>query len=279
MMTKVLIVCLLFVGCCVCWFDEDGYAFTPHHQVHKNCVHHVESGSIIHADLETNTHTVISPLGEQTHYEPCPHPPTHGRAWKAWTQYHNLDGFTYMSANWGVPPAPAKPSLSEILYYWPGTEPDNNTFVLQPVLQYGSTPAGGGLYWGVASWYVGDRAFYTNLVSASVGDNMFGSMTAFTNGSWAILSQNVNTKESVNLVVNNIITQTYAYCVLEAYNLFNCANEYPEGTLVEQFTNLVTDVAGAPSTPNWVVQTKNPRICNENAVVYSPTSTGITWTE
>eukprot|EP00339_Tiarina_fusa_P019438 CAMPEP_0117064550 /NCGR_PEP_ID=MMETSP0472-20121206/45092_1 /TAXON_ID=693140 ORGANISM="Tiarina fusus, Strain LIS" /NCGR_SAMPLE_ID=MMETSP0472 /ASSEMBLY_ACC=CAM_ASM_000603 /LENGTH=182 /DNA_ID=CAMNT_0004784755 /DNA_START=125 /DNA_END=673 /DNA_ORIENTATION=- len=159
---------------------------------------------------------------------------------------------------------------------------DDNSFVLQPVLQYGSSPAGGGMYWAIASWYVGDRAFFSNLVNATVGDMMFGTMTAADSSnstSWNIVSENSNTKQSVSLQVENIITQTYAYCVLEAYNLFNCADEYPAGTTSEPFTNLVTDVAGVSSSPQWVSKTKDPRICNEHTTITSPTEVAIVWTE
>mmetsp|Transcript_3149 Transcript_3149/g.3873 ORF Transcript_3149/g.3873 Transcript_3149/m.3873 type:complete len:282 (-) Transcript_3149:50-895(-) len=259
--------------------DED-YAFTPHHRVHKNCVHGVPDGTKIRREHD-GSFSLFYRDGRLSTMPRCEHEPMamHGRAWKAWTQYHNLDGFTFMSATWPTPPAPSKPTSSEILYYWPGTEPDDNSFVLQPVLQYGSTPAGGGMYWAVASWYVGDRAFYSNLVNATTGDMMFGTMTAQSNSSWAIMSENSATKQSVSLEVDNIVTQTYAYCVLEAYNLFNCANEYPAGTTSEPFTNLVTDVNGVSSTPQWESMTKDPRICNEHTTITNPTEVAIVWSE
>lgn len=108
---------------------------------------------------------------------------------------------------------------------------------------------------------------------------MYGSMTLNSNSSWTIVSENANTKKSVSLEVDNIVTQTYAYCVLEAYNLFNCANEYPAGTTSEPFDNLVTDVNGVSSTPTWVSMTKDPRICNEHTTISGPTSVAIVWTE
>ena len=122
---------------CFFAFTLAEYANTPHHRVHKSCVHGVESHSSIHVD-EIGNFLVTKPNGEQIHYPPCPHAPEdrlHGIAWKAWTQYHNTTGFNFMSANWPVPPAPTTPSNSEILYYWPGTEPDDNSFVLQPVVR------------------------------------------------------------------------------------------------------------------------------------------------
>ena len=49
---------------------------------------------------------------------------------------------------------------------------------------------------------------------------MFGTMTLNTNSSWTIVSQNANTQESVSLLANNIVAQTFAYCVLEVINFY-----------------------------------------------------------
>lgn len=142
MMTKVVFLFALFVCFTLAVeFDDADYAFTPHHRVHKNCVHRVESGTKISRSDE-GFYTLFHPDGTVTSMPPCEHEPlfrspmTHGRAWKAWTQYHNTTGFTFMSATWPAPPAPAQPSDSEILYYWPGTEPEDNSFVLQPVVRH-----------------------------------------------------------------------------------------------------------------------------------------------
>lgn len=56
-------------------------------------------------------------------------------------------------------------------------------------------------------------------MNATTGDMMFGTMTAQSNSSWAIMSENSATKQSVSLEVDNIVTQTYAYCVLEVITL------------------------------------------------------------
>ena len=129
------------------------------------------------------------------------------------------------------------------------------------------------------SWYVGDRAFFSALVPAKEGNMMLGTMTASQNGSWAIVSENAATGQSVSLEVDNIVTQTYAYCVLEAYNLFSCGRQYPAGTTSEPFTNLVTQVQNVTVVPEWEIMTKNPRLCNENATITDPTHVAITWTE
>ena len=201
-------VTLLLLAFCFAfaYANLDDYVNTPHHRVHKNCVHHIPSGTHVHRDDIGNYFLRFADGSEKMH-PPCEYPPmVHGRAWKAWTQYHNTDGFTFMSANWPAPPAPAVPSNIEILYYWPGTEPDDNSFVIQPVvcifilfLEFfflfiyslfsfnmvlvQLEVVNIGLLQGMLtcflffffffllmedviciSWYVGDRAFFSNLV-------------------------------------------------------------------------------------------------------------------
>src|ERR1035438_9024047 len=51
--------------------------------------------------------------------------------------------------------------------------------IYQPVLQWGSSAAGGGNYWAVASWYAdgqGGQAFYSSLVRVNPGQVLVGVM-------------------------------------------------------------------------------------------------------
>lgn len=50
---------------------------------------------------------------------------------------------------------PAIPEdLSALIYYFEGIEPAAETQIIQPVLQWGNSPAGGGQFWGYAIWEV-----------------------------------------------------------------------------------------------------------------------------
>eukprot|EP01095_Lingulamoeba_sp_RSL-Kostka_P006636 TRINITY_DN208_c0_g6_i1.p1 TRINITY_DN208_c0_g6~~TRINITY_DN208_c0_g6_i1.p1 ORF type:complete len:334 (+),score=100.36 TRINITY_DN208_c0_g6_i1:139-1002(+) len=193
----------------------------------------------------------------------------HGVAWKTWTQFHDTAGFSNVSASWNVP---SNPSINafQILYFWPGTEPDDNSFVLQPVLQYGSTPAGGGYYWGVASWMVGNfNTVVSPLIKVSVGDEVFGQMYQFPNKTWVINGTTKTTNDVATIYYTTDIVQTYSYCVLEAYNLENC-KQYPQSDTFVSFTNLFNYVKGQLTPNSWDVETKEPRKCNELASVVSP---------
>jgi hypothetical protein len=71
--------------------------------------------------------------------------------------------FNYLAAGVTVPPAPINgdgsgcqvTSSCKLLYYFNGLGPQNTSAeILQPVLQYGWGTAGGGNWWGIASWEV-----------------------------------------------------------------------------------------------------------------------------
>mmetsp|Transcript_7256 Transcript_7256/g.30873 ORF Transcript_7256/g.30873 Transcript_7256/m.30873 type:complete len:289 (+) Transcript_7256:37-903(+) len=246
--------------------------------IHKDCVHHIPHGASLHVEEDKSGYRLHHHDGSIERHEPCPHAPhaMHGQAWKAWAQYLNEDSFDFMSAEWPVPSEPTT-EKNQILYFWPGTEPGDNSFVIQPVLQWGNTPAGGGNYWAMASWYVGDRAYFSPLIDCNVGDMVYGEMNESGSGQWAIISEDSTTGEKISLNVTTSVPQDYAYIVLESYYLFDCT-EYPADESSELFTNIVTKVNGTTVTPTWETYNDNPgsfTACDEEAVVDSDTSVEI----
>ena len=78
-------------------------------------------------------------------------------------------------------PAPATRSRQTIFLFNGIQNTGANFGILQPVLQYGSSAAGGGAFWSIASWYVTSggqaelgRALggYVNVITKS-GTNLF----------------------------------------------------------------------------------------------------------
>uniref|UniRef100_A0A8H7XRS0 Uncharacterized protein n=1 Tax=Psilocybe cubensis TaxID=181762 RepID=A0A8H7XRS0_PSICU len=81
------------------------------------------------------------------------------------------------TTTWKVPPIPETVD-GQILYLFNSIEPNTFQSVIQPVLQFGTTPAGGGDYWAIASWFVvGSDVFYTPLTQVSPGRSLTGVIT------------------------------------------------------------------------------------------------------
>lgn len=248
---------------------------------HKECVHAIPDSSHIVYDEKTGHVEVTSPMGETKSFPPCGHPvvtrPLHGPAWKAWLEYRNVEKISELYGEWSVPPVPSGGNQGQILYYWNGVEPDDNSAVLQPVLQYGNTPAGGGSYWGLASWYVSSiNAFYTPLVNCRPGDKVVGDMAIINNGSWVVTGSCAGGQKASFTYLPPSNDYTWAYEVLEAYSISDCLQQYPT-TKALVFDNIKVWTGEHQSTqPTWTPQTKNPS-CNERATVTSPTTVSILW--
>ncbi len=132
---------------------EQGYQVTPFGFVHASCVTEVsdddmlDQGVVQHAD------------GSQDALAPCQFPiaaPKTKPTVNGWVEAANWTAAntpTSMSASWKVP---ANPSTGggQVIFFFPSYENAPGTRIVQPVLQYGASAAGGGAYWAIASWYV-----------------------------------------------------------------------------------------------------------------------------
>jgi len=186
---------------------------------------------------------------------------------------------TSYNGTWNVPPMPADPG-AQTLFLFTGLQ-DNFGLVkdipsvvniIQPVLQFGPSEAGGGTFWAMASWYVDSagNAFYSELTQTSPSNIIQGNM--YMNPKtrvWNIATIDMTGGHSTQLNIAPNTTEPWAFVTLEVYTVNNC-NEYPTGDV--PFTNLMFAPAQSPS---WNVQVSPG--CNENVVVNGPTSVTISF--
>jgi hypothetical protein len=205
------------------------------------------------------------------HYDACPedaivtrprarteglrNPPGAGNGWVEADQWNvplgSSDNIDYMAGTWTVPSYPS--SSGALIYLFNGIEPSSASWILQPVLQYGASPAGGGNYYGIASWLVGSNgyAFHSPLVTVYPGDSIFGytQMTGVSGSKkyWAVVAQD-RTSGAYSWISAYVSGQhwTWAYAgVLEAYNVTSCSQFPANGRTV--FSNSVV----AHGFPNY----------------------------
>jgi hypothetical protein len=103
-----------------------------------------------------------------------------GRGWIAFAHWTNEDSEHVSSfrSTWTVPPEPATQSGQTIFLFM--AMQDTIPMTLLPALQWGSSAAGGGEYWSVASWYIGGTTgavFHGELVPVNVGDELTGTIS------------------------------------------------------------------------------------------------------
>jgi len=205
--------------------------------------------------------------------------------WQAYSTYYYPKGIGQFLGNFSVPDTATDPS-NELLYIFTGLQnidwiPEPNSpgprqafDIIQPVLQF---PGDKGKYWSIKSWYV--TVFSGYYVSPEVkvdsGDVIYGNMTQTGSDSWFIESLSTNLGVSTNLTCSNkrLVSQPWAYCTLEVYNVNSC-NQYPDNPIL--FTGMtLADVNGNPLIPTWNVTQGVEPACKEHAVVNSPGSVTI----
>jgi hypothetical protein len=167
----------------------------PGQLIRPDCVHEIPNGAKVEISKDGKVTGDVSLNGQVVaHYDACPEAaiPTrhsaspaktsgHNPSWNGWVEasQENLswlggsDNIDWESGEFYVP---NNPSMNGgLIYIFNGIEPASQNWILQPVLQYGYSPAGGGYYWGIASWLVGTGgAWHSPLVKVNAGDKLWG---------------------------------------------------------------------------------------------------------
>lgn len=106
------------------------------------------------------------------------------------------------------------------------------------------------------------------------GDEILGQLTLLNNGSWITNATNLANSVSTAFTYQPYLTDyNYAYEVLEAYNVEQACNLYPQEGVVS-FVEIQVEAGGKPVTPTWSAKTQD-NLCNEMAQVVSPQSVEI----
>ncbi|MET9914981.1 hypothetical protein ABZZ74_51480, partial [Streptomyces sp. NPDC006476] len=193
--------------------------------------------------------------------------PALGAGWITYASWLNNTGTPVSSftSTWTVPRPPVTNS-GQTIFFFNGIEPGDGSHILQPVLQWGSSAAGGGDYWSVASWYVGGgSAFHTTLVRVNPGDVLTGVMTLDSrNGNLFNYTSSFQGLANTALPVQNNPELTWCVETLEAYGIMQC-QDYP-GTDVTPVTAINIRTGGTTPSVNWSVN-NTVSDCGQRTVV------------
>lgn len=202
-------------------------------------------------------------------------PPPLPDGWWVATWYDSSTEIKKLTASWVVPTAPK--ANGALIYLFPSIEPSGSGgAIVQPVLQYGVSPAGGGNYWAMANWYVTSTTrAYTLPVQVKAGDSITGTMSrdSSLSGTWGV-------SYAVGGVTRSQLFST-AYTswkavqggVLEVYSITAC-NQLPASNGVT-FTGIKVETFSGVVTPNFTNH-KWQSSCSANATSTSTTAK-LTW--
>jgi hypothetical protein len=260
MTTLLALLCVLHAAATALSPPPD-YVRVPGGLAHASCVHALPPAQLL----------------RQAALTPCAHPPLrasggHGSAWKAWVQASapgsGAAAVTALNSTWRVPSAPQGGDEGQVLFFWNGIEPADTSAVLQPVLQWGPSAAGGGAFWAYSAWYVSAAhgSYFSPLVQVAPGDSVLGTC-AFdaAAGAWAIAAAAPGHDASVlRFAPVPGAPWSTAYHVLEAYGVGADCSAYPAQGAVN-FTGVAVEVDGRPVQPvAWQAQAQGAG-CGERA--------------
>lgn len=197
--------------------------------------------------------------------------------WVTWASWRNTTGtpISTFATSWVVPAAPAAQE-NQLIYLFNGLQNPGGSEILQPVLQWGISGAGGGPFWSVASWHVDSQghAYCTPATPVNPGDPLTGLMTmtgAFHDGAYNYRCEFQGVAGSV-LMALGTPELTDAKETLEAYGVTAQA-EYPAGPSTSM-SQIDLQVGGNPAPMAWASSTMQNPLYGENAVIVSNASPG-----
>jgi hypothetical protein len=225
--------------------DHPGWVQAPGALIRPDCVHEIPNG----AQVEENGDIILEG-SLVAHYDACPEEPIRtrplhgvvpqyadspgtGNGWiEAVQEQVSLtsgDNIDKVLGTWTVPSDPSK--NGGVIFLFNGLEPTTENTIIQPVLQYGVSAAGGGNYWAIASWLVNPtNAYFSTLVTVNPGDTIQGN-TYIKSTSGGKLNWEIKAKDTTTGVNSNLgawssgLTWNWTFSgVLEAYNITSCKN-------------------------------------------------------
>ncbi|MDP9049498.1 MAG: hypothetical protein M3O31_02075 [Acidobacteriota bacterium] len=207
-----------------------------------------------------------------------PHDPADATGgWVTWGSWRNGTGtpISSFATTWSVPLAPANPA-SQLIYFFNGLQNMGGSEILQPVLQWGISGAGGGQFWSIASWHVDSQghAYCTPSSPVNPGDILTGLMTmtgAFNNGTHNYRCEFTGVPGTA-LMALGTPELTDAEETLEAYGV-TAQTEYPGGPSIAM-SQIDLRVGGNPAPLAWAANTMQNPLYGETAVIVSNASPG-----
>ena len=241
--------------------EHPGWVQVPGALTSPDCLHQIPNGATVNVSDRPTSGDVTLNGTLIAHYDTCAEAsistrhlaqdPGTGNGWVEASQWEvslkSGDNIDFLGGAWSVPSIPE--TNGALIFLFNGIEPTKQGWIMQPVLQYGESAAGGGNYWSLASWLVHSKTDYyvSSLVNVSPGDAIVGQtfqigVSGNTQNYFVCANDRTNGQNSTLSVWTSGNQWNWAYAgVLEAYNVTSCS-EYPSGG--SGFTTFVdTDVA------------------------------------
>ena len=162
--------------------------------------------------------------------------------WLEFISARTNESYGKIAATWAVPPQPTG-NDGQTLFFFPGFEDYSDVIsIVQPVLQYGPSGAGGGNYWAVASWNCcpTGTAWHSPLLDVSSSDTIVGTIAPTCKAgknycpTWNVVSEDKTTGRKTTLAKTPAEGQVWNWAfgaVSEDYGVVQCSDFPPDSGL------------------------------------------------
>lgn len=198
-----------------------------------------------------------------------------------WNNTNTANAISKFITTWVVPDAPVN-NDNQTIYIFNGMQDgvSATSHILQPVLQWGPSNAGGGNYWAATNWYGSGQGstanyFYGTLVTVSAGTSLQGVMTMTAqNGSlYSYNSSFSGFPANSSMTVTNVPQLTYAFETLEAYGV-QYSLDYPM-TYEVPMTNIQILLNSGVNAPiQWTAENRVTDIGQHTVIVNNNSPNG-----
>ncbi|KAF7290607.1 hypothetical protein MIND_01300900 [Mycena indigotica] len=265
--------------------EASNMVLTPAGLRHVSTVHEVPlGGSIRHISNSTihildATHTIVKVVNIDPTVTPTSDavvPAASG--WIAYAYFFNAGAaIGSFKTTWTVPPPPSVVN-SQSIFLFNAIQPVSDGVIMQPVLQWGQSAAGGGNSWNIASWFVSPGGtFFTTLIGVSPGQSIQGQVQLVgansDNTRFSYLSSFTN-QPATELRIDDVDQLRLATVALEAYGITQSGN-YPSGSTTFSGINLELSTGQFPDIV-WGTLNDNTDGISVNVGTQGSTSASIT---
>lgn len=251
------------------------YVDKNHHLSYKNGqvqIVKTKSGSVV--DVYSNINRTKSSL----------EPNSYKDGWNTYAVYltSQIDKPpTYFSAKWIVPPPPKE--SDQLLYLFNALlgsdyfeNRDRIDYIVQPVLQWGLSPAGGGKYWAICNWCVSNdlEYFHDSLIVVNSGTILEGVLKQTSTYNNRFSYNSSFSGYPTGLQVNDLPQVLLTYIALESYGA-ETSDEYPTNQKIKFFDiHLETDTKNPKIPWDLYMDEKTPSVLGQFTKVINPSSDG-----
>ena len=201
--------------------------------------------------------------------------PLPDNGWVSYASWYNFGSpIAYFVTDWNVPPPPSNYD-GQTLFLFNSIEPASGRAILQPVLQYGLSRAGGGEWWGIASWYVvGNQAYYTGLYYVPSGTVLAGQIRLLGRQTHGYsYSADFYGYSGTTMKVTRIPKLVWATETLEVYGVDQCG-DFPNTSFTQMSAIQMFLQNGSVPSMSWTINDANTDCGVQTTVVVDGANQG-----